>query len=344
MRDMTHRSWKLALIGCGDAGTAHATTVGWLRDVELVAALDVREERARTLCAEHGGRAVTSVADLVALQPDVVVVATGPLKQPDVVAELAAEGFAAGLLCEKPLATGVSEARRLLNTAARAGMTVAVNHQRRFGLAVRRAVEMASRGDLGRPVRVEGYAKDATLFDWGPHWIDIAHLVANDAPVDWVDATIDFADGRTHAGLRLENTGRLVWEYAGGLRGQLECGADVVGQPLLRIITTEAVIEFASAVPEGNGYGRGPVLRILGPSTGWQEVQTGESALAAQQWVRSLTELIDALAEGRAPVHDGERAVRALEVCVAGYQAARTGGRVRPQDARAIDIRQVLGD
>ncbi|MFJ4851708.1 Gfo/Idh/MocA family protein [Streptomyces sp. NPDC088733] len=341
---MTNRVWKLALIGCGDAGAAHATTVGRLPNARLVAALDAEEEQARTLCAEHGGQAVTSIAELVSHRPDVVIVATGPLGQPGVVAELAAEGFDAGLLCEKPLATGVPAARRLLETAAGAGMTVAVNHQRRFGLAVRRAVEMARGGNLGRPVRVEGYAKDATLFDWGPHWIDIAHLVADDAPVTWVDAAIDFTDGRTHAGLRLEGRGRLVWEYAGGLRGQLECGADVAGQPLLRIITTDAVIEFASVVPEGEGWARGPVLRVLGPSTGWQEIETGESALAAQQWSRSLAELTDALADGRAPVHDGARAVRALEVCVAGYQAARTRGPVRPQDARETDIREVLGD
>ena len=339
---MTTPRWKVALIGCGDAGTAHAVTVGRLHGAELVAALDPAGERARALCAEHGGRPVGSIAELAAEKPDVVIVATGPIAQPDIVAELAAEGFHAGLLCEKPLATSVAAARRLLDTGARAGMTIAVNHQRRFGLAVRKAVELVRDGTIGRPVRVEGFAKDATLFDWGPHWIDIAHLVAQDAPVTWVSGAVDLSDPRDHAGLRLEGWGQLVWEHANGLRGQLECGADTAGQPLLRILGTGGVIEFGSVVPAPDGFRRGPVLRVLGPSAGWQEIDAGESALAAQQWLRSLSELTDALAEGRTPAHDGERALRALEVCLAGYLAARTGGRIRPRAAEGIDIRETL--
>jgi predicted dehydrogenase len=341
---MTIAQWKVALIGCGDAGTAHAVTAGRLPGAELVAALDADGARARGLCGEHGGRPVGSVVELAAEKPDVVIVATGPLVQPGIVAELAADGFRGGLLCEKPLATSVAAARELLDTAAAAGMTVAVNHERRFGLAVRKALELAADGTIGRPVRVEGYAKDGTLFDWGPHWIDIARLVADDAPVTWVSGAVDLSERRHHAGLRLEGWGQLVWEHAGGLRGQLECGADTAGQPLLRIVGTGGVIEFGSVVPTPEGFRRGPGLRVLGPSQGWTEIDTGESVLAARQWLASLTELTDALAEGRAPAHDGERAVRALEVCLAGYLAARTGGRTRLPIAEGTDICEVLDD
>ncbi|MEW2514691.1 Gfo/Idh/MocA family oxidoreductase [Streptomyces sp. NPDC046870] len=343
-RQTTRSPLRAALIGCGDAGTAHALTVDRCEGTELVAALDADRARAEDVVRQYGGRAVGSVGELLAHRPDIVITATGPLTQPELVEELAKEGFSGGLLCEKPLATGLAPARTLIDTASAAGITLAVNHQRRFGLAIQRAVRLAAEGAVGRLLRVECHSKDSALFDWGPHWIDISFLLAGDAPVTWVAGTVDLSRRREHAGLLLEHSGLLVWEHADGLRGQLECGAEVAGQPLMRLVGTEGLIEFGSVLPGPDGFRRGPILRVLGPGgTGWSEVEVGESALGAPQWIRSLEELVTALAEERAPAHSGERALRTLEVLLAGYRAARDGGRVELPADPGADITEVLG-
>ncbi len=255
-------------------------------------------------------------------------VATGPVAQPTVVAELLEGGFRGALLCEKPLATSLVSGRDLVDRAAAAGAVLAVNHQRRFGYAVGEAHRLLREGVLGDLLRVEGHIADGTLFDWAPHWIDLAFMLTGDAPVRWVHGMVDLRHRQWHGGMELEGSSLVVWEHEGGVRGQLECGLPVAGQPLVRLLGTEGVIELGAA-PQRPGPGpRGPALRILaGGAAGWRSVDVGESVLSGAQWDRSLDELVRAYRDRREPPHGGRRALAALEVCLAGYRGAVSGRR-----------------
>lgn len=316
---------RVAVIGCGDAGSAHATTVSRHPETVLSVCCDLDEERSAKVASEHGANAARTVAEVMADGPAMVIVSTGPIGQPAVVGQLAKLGFTGGLLCEKPLATSLATARGVLADAGRTRMTLAVNHQRRFGCAVQRAGELLRDGEIGELVRVEGYAADATAFDWAPHWIDVSFLLTGDTPVAWAQMMCDTATRRTHAGLSLEGASLMVWEHRGGVRGQFECGRRVAGQPLLRLLGTDGLIEIGSD------------LRVLGSgAAGWARLPMPERPLSAGQWLRGLDELILAMREDRSPAHSGARAVAALEVCLAGYHSIRGGRPVAlplPEDA-----------
>ncbi|MDG4765254.1 Gfo/Idh/MocA family oxidoreductase [Solwaraspora sp. WMMD406] len=314
------------VIGCGDAGGAHALTVTRTSRATLTATYDLDGARAVAVAARHGGTAVGSVEELVATGVTLVAIATGPIAQPQVVRRLIDAGYAGSVLCEKPLATSVASARRTVDAARDAGLVLAVNHERRFGLPAVTARRLVTEGAIGRLLRVEGYSPDGTLYDWAPHWIDLAFDVAGGSAVRWVHGLLDLTGRREHAGLLLERHGLLLWEHANGVRGQLECGRPVPGQPLLRLLGDDGTIEVGAVLAGPDGEVRGPALRIRDSAgIGWRHIDVGESALAAVQWTRSWDELIDATLHGRQPEHHGQRAVRALEVCLAGYLAARRG-------------------
>ncbi|MFF5259934.1 Gfo/Idh/MocA family protein [Actinomadura viridis] len=322
----------VGLVGCGTAGGAHAITVGRHPDARLVACVDADPARARELAAEHGGRAVATLGELVACDPRIIVVATGPAEQPALVHELIDLEFRGGILCEKPLSLSLAEGRELAVRAADAGVTLAVNHQRRFGEPFVRALALLREGRVGDLVRMEGFGPKGTLLDWGPHWVDYARLVVGDDPITWVDGLADFQEPQAHAGLSLEGHAMITWRHEGGVRGVLETSGQPLGQPLFRLWGTGGVIEIGCTEPDGEGgWRRGTRLRVLAASAGnGDDPAAGiESPLAPTQWERSLGELITAVREKRAPLHDADRALAALEVCLAGYRAALGGGRQR---------------
>lgn len=68
------------------------------------------------------------------------------------------------VLCEKPLATTLADARALVEAADAAGTVLAVNNTRRFYPAVRTAWDWVRSGRLGRVRRVEIH--EGTVFNW----------------------------------------------------------------------------------------------------------------------------------------------------------------------------------
>ncbi len=99
----------LGLAGCGQFGAFCLEAVADLEEVTPVAVTDIQADRAASLAASHGARALPNVDALLA-DPgvEVVIVATPPLDH----GRIARDALEAGkhVFCEKPLATELSEA------------------------------------------------------------------------------------------------------------------------------------------------------------------------------------------------------------------------------------------
>jgi predicted dehydrogenase len=61
------------------------------------------------------------------------------------------------VFCEKPLALRVADAQAMLDACARAGVVLAVGHNRRFWPALQELKRIVERGELGRVLHVEGH-------------------------------------------------------------------------------------------------------------------------------------------------------------------------------------------
>jgi myo-inositol 2-dehydrogenase/D-chiro-inositol 1-dehydrogenase len=145
---------SLGLVGVGRIGAMHAATIAGLRPdlrargVDLSFVLtDVDLDRARSVAAEHGARAVPTVEELLAAGVDGLVIATGTGTHPSLIRA----GVDAGLpvFCEKPVALSVAESLPLLDHICTAGGRVMIGHQRRFDAGYREARRAYAAGELG---------------------------------------------------------------------------------------------------------------------------------------------------------------------------------------------------
>jgi predicted dehydrogenase len=108
---------RVGIVGCGLIG--HKRAVALDADCELVGSFDVSAEATQRLAAEHGGIAAASLEELLALGPDVVVVAvTHDQLTPVGIAVLEA---GAHLLVEKPAGLSTDQIAQLKAAADASG-------------------------------------------------------------------------------------------------------------------------------------------------------------------------------------------------------------------------------
>jgi UDP-N-acetyl-2-amino-2-deoxyglucuronate dehydrogenase len=97
-----------------------------------------------------------------------------------------------GIFCEKPIATTLGDADRMIAAAAKYGVKVVVNHTRRFDPFYRQAKWLIDQGTIGKLSRVIGTmgGERAMLFRNGTHLADTIAYFADSDP-DWLIAELD---------------------------------------------------------------------------------------------------------------------------------------------------------
>ena len=182
---------RCAIVGLGRIGSlleedrlrekpaSHAGAVDASRDCVLEAGCDLSAERREAFARRWSCRHLYEDAGrmLARHAPDILHVATPPGSHLELVS-LAAAARVPVVICEKPLARGASEARRIVELCRESGTALLVNHERRYARDYRAARERVAGGGLGELATVSGRlhvgsrpAADA-LWDDGTHLLD----------------------------------------------------------------------------------------------------------------------------------------------------------------------------
>ena len=130
---MTDKKIRVGVVGVGDFGRNHVRVFHDLPGAELVGIHDADAERARQVAAEFGTEAFSSVEQL-AEQIDAACVAVPTNLHARISSELLERGV--DVLVEKPIASSVDEADRLIANAKKFGRILQVGHLERFNPAV----------------------------------------------------------------------------------------------------------------------------------------------------------------------------------------------------------------
>lgn len=139
---------RLGLVGCGWIAGAHLRAIAERPErCTLAWAADPNRERAEQVAAAAGCRALTSYPDGLD-EVDAVIVATPHHLHAPVVAEAARAGK--HILLEKPLATTLEDADRMLAAVAAAGVTLLVGYTRHYQPEFRRLRALVESGRYGR--------------------------------------------------------------------------------------------------------------------------------------------------------------------------------------------------
>jgi predicted dehydrogenase len=183
---------KFGIIGCGLIGRKRASSIVNKKENRLIAVADLEIKKAETLCAEFGGKVMTSAAEVINSEAEIIVIATTH----DQLASLALMAVKTGkhVLLEKPGARNAGELEPIATEAAKRNLKIKVGFNHRFHPAIWQAKKLVDRGEIGPLMFVRGryghggrlsYEKEwrfnmeisggGELLDQGSHLIDLAH-------------------------------------------------------------------------------------------------------------------------------------------------------------------------
>ena len=224
--------YRVGVIGCRGIGARHTRGADSLANAHVVAGCDLVPAQRDEFAAEFKATnpELTLYADyremLEKAQLDIVTVATGDNRHADLVVA-AAEAGAKGIFCEKPLATSVEDADRMVAAADRHNALLSVDHTRHWFPLWHHCRELVASGEIGevRAVLCEHYGTRSMLFRNGTHLLDAILWFAGSKPA-WLTAELedgyaDYSEYRGDGGHdpATEPSANAYIHFANGVRG-----------------------------------------------------------------------------------------------------------------------------
>ncbi len=192
---------KIGIIGCGSISKHHIKAYLANDEVELYALCDIDEKRLAHIGEKYGiERRYTDYNDLLAL-PELDAVSVCTWNSTHASITIAALKAGKHVLCEKPMATNLEDARLMEQTAKETGKLLMIGFVRRFGNDIKMIRDLGSEGAFGefyyakasyirRNGNPGGWFGDKArsgggpLIDLGVHVIDfVRYAMGNPKPV-----------------------------------------------------------------------------------------------------------------------------------------------------------------
>jgi predicted dehydrogenase len=168
---MATKKINTAIVGTGFMGKVHTENVRRLPNVEVAAVVGSRPERAQKFADDFGIPVATADLKDVLDRKDIAAVHICTPNVDHFPMTLAALKAGKAVLCEKPLAMNVKEARKLVEVAKSKNAVHCVQHNLRYYPAVQQIRQMIAHGDLGEILIVQGtYSQDWLLYDTDWNW------------------------------------------------------------------------------------------------------------------------------------------------------------------------------
>jgi 1,5-anhydro-D-fructose reductase (1,5-anhydro-D-mannitol-forming) len=324
----------------GASTIAKEWVIGAIRDTggEVVSVMSSDAARAERYASENGIPRHTASLDQLLADPRVQAVYISTTNELHHDQTIAAARAGKHVLCEKPLALSLPEARRMVQACRDAGIVMGTNHHLRNAGAHRAMRQAIKDGLIGRPlaarvfhavylpVHLQGWritnpgAGGGVVLDITVHDADTLRFVLDDEPVDAVAVT--------------QSAGMAQGQLEDGVMAALRFRSGLIAQLHDAFTTKYAGTGFEVHGTEGSLIGRNvmtqrPVGEVILRNA------DGERALPLDSenlYVRALRSFHAAVAGDGQPSATGEDGVRSLATAIAVLEAAQTGRRtsVRP--------------
>ena len=140
---------EVALFGAGRIGKIHAANLAAQAGVRFKYVVDVNEEAASALAAQHGGSSATVEAALADPAVKAVVIASSTDTHADLILRSAAAGKA--IFCEKPVDLTIERARACAAAVKEARVLCMLGFQRRYDPTFNAVKTRLAAGEIGTP-------------------------------------------------------------------------------------------------------------------------------------------------------------------------------------------------
>ena len=325
---------RIGLIGCGKIATcSHAPVLSDVSKKVIVSSLfDLSRSTAEALRKQHApnARICDSVKKLLESEIDAVVISTPNHTHCD----LTIQSLRAGkhVLVEKPMASSLSEAGRMIAAAKRRGLVLQVNQTLRFTPAYVAVKDAVAKGKIGDPLHIrcirassstpnKGWSPGADWFvskesrggvimDIGVHMADLLRWYFGDI------AKLRSINQTKSGDYNVPDNTTTLFEFENGSTGVLELSwTTPSGAGYLEVYGTKGTIRmgFGSDLPEISNDGK------------------KYKPLKPRKTRNSHKCFIDAILKGVPTPVPGEVGRGALACCVAMEQSGRGNRDVKPR-------------
>jgi predicted dehydrogenase len=321
---------RAAVIGLGKIGNtfdadpkrlgtwSHAGAYEKAEGVTLVAGADPDPAARETFLARRAGTsAYADFRELLAReQPEIVSICTTP----DLHAEMvrgAVDAGARAVFCEKPLAETLADARDIVETCRRHGVTLAVNHTRRWDREWLWPKQIVASGRIGTVQTVTGWYYGGAL-NLGSHLMDTIHMVtgARAASANGGESRGTGDDFGVSGLVELKPAMTARVACADGVR-DLWFEIELVGtEGRLRILDNGLSVELSRWAPSGRYSGYRELARAA----------CANPLPPQDRFVDAVRDLVSCVADGGEPACSGADGYAALAAIVALKASAASGG------------------
>jgi predicted dehydrogenase len=310
---------RAVVLGYGFIGAMHVEAAASVTDIEVVGVSGHRLDAATEFARRWGIERVTDDWAGLCAEPDVDLVIVGTPNSLHAEQAIHALDHGKHVLVEKPMATTVADADRMIAAAQRAGRALAVGHMWRYHPDVIALRDRIAAGEFGSIVRTHGWGVHAgwgpsgwftdpalagggALIDMGIHAIDTARFLLGDPEPARVGASIGIG---AFGNYDVDDDGVVTIDWAGGVRSTVEFGW---WQPRL------GGLEADTRVLGTAGNGRIWTMPLPPPA---EYVHCAVPMYAAQ-----LADVVHACRTGAVPIASAEVGRTALSVVEQAYRRA----------------------
>lgn len=305
---------KMAVVGVGFWGRNHVRVLSELPNVEIVAVCDIDKQRADEVSQKYGLRSYSNSVEMYRREEiDAVTICVWSSR-------LAKETLMAlrhgkHVLVEKPMATSVREAQRILRIAESENLKLSVGFIERFNPGVRRVKEAIEGGLIGSPVlatarRVSRWPQRigdvGVIKDTAIHDIDVMRFIFGEDPI----AVYARAGSLQHE--RFEDYAQIILSFPNNRTAFLEANW-LTPYKIRKLIVTgsEAIISLDYITQEITIETQ---KQTITPRHEWEEPLKIE-----------LQHFVDCVLNDREPIVSGIDGIKALSIAEAALKSAARG-------------------
>jgi predicted dehydrogenase len=345
--------FKLALIGCGRILPNHIKAlIDNYQDSELVALCDIIKDKAESRADEYGRQAVEK--NLPVKKPKVYTDYQEMLKEEDIdVCSICAEsGYHAEIslyclnlkkhvLVEKPMAMSIFDANRMIQTAQKNKLKLAVCHHNRFNPLIQKLKQAIDEGRFGRifagTARIL-WNRNKEYYDkasWRGTWkLDggclINQCTHNIDLLQWmINSEIDSVYGQTenylHPYIQAEDYGSIIIKFKNGAIGNIEGTVCVYPKNLEETLTILG--ENGTVVIGGLALNKILVWDFKDKQESLEQVQKEHDSEIKNVYGNGYSPLyknfIDSIKNNYNPLIDGNEGKKSLSIILMAYKSQK---------------------
>ncbi|MFB3896254.1 MAG: Gfo/Idh/MocA family protein [bacterium] len=313
---------RVGIIGCGGISGVHFE--GYKQNgAEIVACSDINEAAARTKANQYNCVPYTDYKQMLAKEKlDVISICTPPLFHQEIA--LAAFKQKIHVLCEKPLAMNVAEAKKMVEAAKKSKVVFMTAFCHRFQAPIVEMKKLIDSGKLGKMLmfrnRFAGrfanvekvwfsnkkYAGGGVFMDTLVHSIDIFRYLFGD---------VASASGKIHTfnkKIKVEDVGIILLKSKSNVIGTMEASwSTPIGEAIVEAYGSEGTAIYS--------YNTNELRYMLATDKDWRKPKLK----VPSRFTLEVEDFLNAVTTGRKLRVDGTDGLKALEVIEMAYKTAK---------------------